>query len=169
VQFLEQGSNRIFRNKTNKFEKEMIEHVLEDMVEMGMDNMGETDLVSTEGTEFKTQEFLSISKEDLNISGKLRARGSRLFAEKANALQNLIGVFNTPAFQLLNPHISREKLADAVEYLADLESLDIFTPNIGVQEDAKTRQLVNQTTQSTGEIDAVNADEPIEDDSEEIE
>ena len=164
VQFLENGANRIFRTKTNKFEKEMIEAVLNDMIEIAMDNMGETDLVSTEGTEFKTQEFLSVSKSDLNISGKLRARGSRMFAEKANALQNLLGVFNTPAFQLLAPHISRKKLSAAVEYLADLEELDLFTPNIGVQEDAETQQMANQAQQSTSEIDAVNADEPIVDD-----
>jgi hypothetical protein len=168
VQVLDQGANRIFRNKTNKFEKEMIEMVLNDMVEIAMDNMGETDLVSTEGTgEFKVPEFLAVSKEDLNISGKLRARGSRLFAEKANALQNLLGVFNTPAFQLIAPHTSRVKLTDAIEELADLEGLELFMPNIGVQEDAQTQQMMNQTTQTTGEVDAVNAEEPIEDDNEE--
>ena len=168
VQFLEQGGNRIFRNKTNKFEKEMIEMVLNDMVEIAMDSMGETDLVSTEGTgDFKVEEFLAVSKEDLNISGKLRARGSRLFAEKAIALQNLIGVMNTPAFQLINPHTSRLQLANAIEELADLESFNIFLPNIGVQEDAATQQMMNQTQQSTGEIDAVNADEPVEDELEE--
>jgi hypothetical protein len=146
----------------------MIEVVLNDMVEIALDNMGETDLVSTEGRgEFKVEEFLSVSKEDLNISGKLRARGSRLFAEKANALQNLLGVFNTPAFQLIAPHTSRIKLTDAVEHLADLDGLELFTPNIGVQEDAQTQRMMNQTQQSTGEIDAVNADEPIEDDLEE--
>ncbi len=168
VQFLEQGGNRIFRNKTNKFEKEMIEPVLNDMVEIAMDNMGETDMVSTEGTgEFKVDEFLAVSKEDLNISGKLRARGSRMFAEKANALQNLLGVLASPAFALLNPHTSRAKLTDAIEELADLESFNLFVPNIGVQEDAATRQLANQTQQSTSEIDAVNGDDPVELDDEE--
>ena len=167
VQFLEQGGNRIFRNKTNKFEKEMIELVLNDMVEIAMDSMGETDLVSTEGTgEFKVEEFLSVSKEDLNISGKLRARGSRLFAEKAMALQNLIGILSSPAFQLVNPHTSRLQLTNALEELADLESFNLFLPNIGVQEDAATQQMANQTQQSTQEIDAVNAEEPITDDEE---
>ena len=112
------------------------------------------------------EEFLSVSKVDLNISGKLRARSSRLFAEKANALQNLIGVMNTPAFALLNPHTSRLQLTNAIEELADLESFNLFIPNIGVQEDAQTQQLANQTQQSTQEIDAVNAEEPITDDEE---
>ena len=164
VQFLDNGANRIFRTKTHKFEKELIEPILNDMVELAMDNLGETDLVSTESTEFNTQEFLAISKEDLNISGLLRARGSRLFAEKANALQNLLGIFNTPAFELIKPHTSRTKLATALEDLADLKELELFTPNIGIQEDALSQQMVNQTTQATQEVDAVNTQEPVLDD-----
>ncbi len=164
VQFLEGGANRIFRTKTNKFEKEFIEPILNDMVELSLDNMGETDLVSTESTEFNTQQFLSVSKSDLNISGTLRARGSRMFAEKANALQNLLGIFNTGASDLIKPHTSRIKLTQAFEDLGDLSSLNIFTPNIGIQEDAQSAQMANQTQQSTAEIDAVNAQEPVVDD-----
>jgi len=164
VQFLENGGNRIFRTKTHKFEKEFIEPILNDMIELALDNLGETDLVSTESTEFNTQEFLAVSKEDLNISGILHARGSRLFAEKANALQNLLGIFNTPAFELIKPHTSRLKLASSLEDLADLKELGLFTPNIGIQEDAASQQMVNQVTQSTQEVDAVNAQEPVVDD-----
>ena len=157
VQFLENGANRIFRTKTNKFEREFIEPILNDMVELALDNLGETDLVSTESTEFNTQQFLAVSKSDLNISGTLRARGSRMFAEKATALQNLLGIFNTPAFELIKPHTSRVKLASSLEDLADLKGLDLFTPNIGIQEDAASQQMVNQSTQTTQEVDAVNA------------
>ena len=162
VQFLENGANRIFRTKTNKFEREFIEPILNDMVELALDNLGETDLVSTESTEFNTQQFLAVSKSDLNISGTLRARGSRMFAENATALQNLLGIFNTPAFELIKPHTSRTRLATALEDLADLKGLQLFTPNIGIQEDAVSQQMLNQTTQATQEVDAVNAEEPIE-------
>jgi len=166
VQFLDNGANRIPRLKAYKFETEFIEPILNDMVELALDNMGETDLVSTESTEFNTQQFLAVSKSDLNISGTLRARGSRMFAEKANALQNLLGIFNTPAFELIKPHTSRTKLAVALEDLADLKELQLFLPNIGIQEDAQSQRAVNQATQSTQEIDAVNAQEPIEDNEE---
>lgn len=156
VQFLENGGNRIFRDKTNKFEREFIEPILEDMVEMALDNLGETDTVSTEGTEFKTAEFINISKSDLNISGKLRARGSRLFAEKANALQNILGVFNTGAADLISPHVSRIALASAIEELAEIDEFNIIVPNIGIQEDQASQRLLNQSTQSTQETDEVN-------------
>lgn len=166
VQFLENGANRIFRTKTNKFEREFIEPILNDMVELALDNLGETDLVSTESTEFNTQQFLAVSKSDLNVSGTLRARGSRMFAEKANALQNLLGIVATPAFELIKPHTSRVKLASSLEELADLKEMNIFTPNIGIQEDALSQQMVNQTTQATQEVDAVNTQEPIDDEQE---
>jgi hypothetical protein len=163
VQFLENGANRIFRTKTAKFETGIVEEVLNDMVELALDNLGTTDLVSSESADFSTQEFLAVSKSDLNVSGQLHARGSRLFAEKANALQNLIGVFSSPIKDVILPHTSRIKLVQAIEDLGDLKSLDIFTPNIGIQEDAASQQLVNQSQQTVEEVDAVNALEPIED------
>ena len=167
VQFLDNGANRIFRTKTNKFESEVIEEVMNDMVELALDNLGETDLVSSESTEFNTQVFTAVSKSDLNISGTLRARGSRLFAEKANALQNLLGIFNTGAAELIKPHTSRIKLAQAFEDLADLKGLNLFVENIGIQEDAKSAQMANQSQQSTEEVDAVNTQPSSEDDIEE--
>jgi len=164
VQFLENGANRIFRTKTNKFETEFIERVLNDMVELALDNLGETDLVSTESGEFNAQKFLAVSKSDLNISGQLRARGSRMFAEKANALQNLLGVYSSPAAALIQPHTSRIALARALEDLGDLKGLNIITPNIGIQEDQQTAQLANQSQQTTEEVDFINTQEPIEED-----
>lgn len=157
VQFLENGGNRIFRNKTNKFEREFIEPILNDSLELALDNLGETDLVSTESTEFSTQKFIAVDKSALNVSGMIRARGSRLFAEKANALQNLLGIYSSPAAGMIQPHTSRIKLAQALEDLADIKSLGIITPNIGIQEDQQSAQLANQSQQSTQEVDAVNA------------
>ena len=166
VQFLENGANRIFRTKTNKFETEFIEPILNDCIELALQNMGTTDLVTTENSEFKTTEFLKVSKDDLNISGQLRARGSRLFAEKANALQNIMGILASPAAGIIQPHVSRKQLALALEELGDLKEFGIFFPNIGIQEDQETQRLANQSSQATAEADAVNLDEPFEDDDE---
>lgn len=167
IQFLENGQNRLFRDKTSKFEKEFVEAVLDDMVELALDNLGTTDLVSTESSEFRTQEFIAVSKSDLNISGQIRARGSRLFAEKATALQNIIGIYSSPMAPLITPHTSRIKLAETLEDLADIKEFNLITPNIGVQEDQRSAQLANQANQTTQEVDAVNSQEPVEDDLEE--
>jgi hypothetical protein len=166
VQFLDNGANRIFRDKTNKFEREFIEPILDDMVELGKANLGDTDLISTEGNEFNVREFLNITRDDLNVSGKLRARGSRLFAEKANALQNLMGILNSGAINLISPHVSRIGLAEAVEELADLEEFNIIIPNIGIQEDSQSQQLAQVSAGANQEADAIAASSIEEDDDE---
>jgi len=161
VQVLDNGGNRIFREKTKNFEQEFVEEVLNDMIMFGRDNIGESDMVSTQGTEFDIQKFLSINAEDLNISGKLRARGSTLFAEKANALQNLTTLLNNPnLLGLIQQHTSRVALFRAVEELADLKTFNIFLPNIGVQEDQVTAKIANQAQKGTEVNQAIDAIEP---------
>jgi hypothetical protein len=161
VQVLDNGGNRIFREKTKNFEKEFVEEVLNDMIMLGRDNIGETDMVSTQGTEFDIQKFLSVNAEDLNISGKLRARGSSLFAEKANALQNLTTLLNNPnLLQMINAHTSRIALYKAVEDLAELKAFNLFLPNIGVQEDQATAKIANQAQKGTEVNQAIDAEEP---------
>ena len=156
VQVLDQGANRIFRNKTKKFEKEMIEPVLEDIVAMGRENIGETDMVST-FDDIGTQLFLNISRDDLFVAGKIRARGSQLFAEKANTLQNLLGILASPAAGMLAPHISTEKLSGAMAQLAGVEEFGIFVPFIGVQEQARIRQLNGVASGQVAEAEAMDA------------
>ena len=161
VQVLDNGGNRIFREKTKNFEQEFVEEVLNDMIMLGRDNIGESDMVSTQGTEFDIQKFLSINAEDLNISGKLRARGSTLFAEKANALQNLTTLLNNPnLLGMIQQHTSRIALFRAVEELADLKTFNIFLPNIGVQEDQATAKIANQAQKGTEVNQAIDAMEP---------
>lgn len=169
VQVLDNGGNRIFREKTKRFERDFVEDILNDIVMLGRENLGETDLISTQGTEFDIQVFMSINKEDLNISGKLRARGSSLFAEKANALQNLMTLLNNPVLlQMIDRHVSRKALYAAVEELADLKPFNIFLPNIGIQEDQESAKLSNQSQKGTEVNQAVDALEPEEEGNEGI-
>lgn len=163
VQVLDNGGNRIFREKTKNFERDFIEEILNDMIMLGRENIGETDMVSTQGTEFDIQKFLSINAEDLNISGKLRARGSSLFAEKANALQNLTTLLDKPSLLgMIQQHVSRIALARAVEELADLKTFNIFLPNIGIQEDQATAKIANQAQKGTEVNQAIDAMDPEE-------
>ena len=163
VQVLDNGGNRIFREKTKNFERDFIEEILNDMIMLGRENIGETDMVSTQGTEFDIQKFLSINAEDLNISGKLRARGSSLFAEKANALQNLTTLLDKPSLLgMIQQHVSRIALARAVEELADLKTFNIFLPNIGIQEDQASAKIQNQSQKGTEMNQAIDAMPPEE-------
>jgi hypothetical protein len=167
VQVLDNGGNRIFREKTKGFERNFLEEILNDMIMLGHSFMGDVDLVTTL-TPSKATQFLDISKADLNISGKLRARGSSLFAEKANALQNLTAIIDKPQLlQLISPHTSRIKLTAAIEELADLGQFGIFLEGIGIQEDAAMQKLAQQASQGAQMNQAVGAEpeEPLEDES----
>lgn len=157
VQFLDQGANRLPRERAKKFETNFMEPILNDMVQLARDNMGESDLVSTEGTQFNTQEFISVTKDMLVVSGKLRARGSQLFSEKATALQNLIGVVSNPAFPVVQRHFSSLKLAKALEELGDLGQYGLVLENIAIQEDQESQRLANEAQTSTMATDAAAA------------
>lgn len=159
VQVLDNGGNRIFRDKTKNFERNFVEEIINDMVMLGHEHMGDVDLIST--FDGKVQGFLEVSKSDLNISGKLRARGSSLFAEKANALQNVIQLLENPnLLQLIGPHVSRIKLATAIEELADISSFNIILEGIGLQEDAAMQKLAQQTQQGAEVNQAIDAEGP---------
>lgn len=157
VQILDNGANRIFRDRVGDFETNLIEPVLDDVVALGRENLGEVDIVSTEGTEFNVETFLNVSKDDLFVSGKMRARGSKLHAEKANALQNILGIFNSNVSQAIAPHISSKKLAFAIEELADFKELGIIIPNIGIQESVEQQQLIQVAQTQTQTADAQDA------------
>lgn len=163
VQILDSGANRIFRDKAYKFEKEIIEPVLQGIVELGRKFLGETDLVSTTSSEFNIDTFVTVTREDLFVSGKMRARGSRLQAEKANALQNIMSILGGPVGASIAPHVSGKVLARALEELADFKELGIIIPNIAVQEAAETQQLAaaaqKQTATAMGIEDAEEASE----------
>ena len=165
VQHLDNGGNRIFRDRTKSFEQSFLEPMLNDMVQLGRENLMETDQVSTTSNEFHTEEFLAITRDTLAVSGHLRARGSTLFAEKANALQNITQLFSTPIGQLIGIHTSKLKLAMALEELGDFKEFGIILKNVGVQEDQETQRLANQastTTQATEVVAASPTAEEIE-------
>lgn len=170
VQHLDNGGNRIFRDRTKSFEQVFLEPMLNDMVQLARDNISETDMVSTTSNEFNTEEFLAVSRDTLAVSGHLRARGSTMFAEKANALQNIMGMFNTNIAQLIGMHISKLKLAQALEELGDFKEFGIITKNIGIQEDQESQRLANvaeTTTQTADVIAASPTSEEIEESEDE--
>ena len=158
VQVLEQGANRLFRNKTKRFEK-MIERIANDSLELARRKLDGPDLVRAETNEFGAEEFLEITKEDLKAVGHLRARGSTIFIERANKLQDLNTIFSSPIGQLLNPHTSRIKLSEVVAQLAQVEKDDIFMPNIGITEDAESRRIAQTAQQSVDEESQLDIDD----------
>lgn len=157
MQLLDNGGNRIFRDRTVNFERNFIEPILNDMIQLGRDNIGTVDMVSSTSNEFGAEEFINISSDDLAVSGQLRARGSSLFAEKANALQNIIQIFSQPVAEKFAQHTSGLALAKTLEELGDYAQYGIITKNIAIQENAEAQQLANASQDNSNSTDVIAA------------
>lgn len=146
VQALENAAGRIFQEKIIQFEIFM-EQVLNDMLEIAHRNMDFVDVVRVIDDDIGAKEFRNVTKEDITADGILRPVGARHFAQKAQELQNLVGVFNSPLGQMIMPHTSAIGVSQFVGDLLDLRGYNIFKPNVAVAEQQETQALANQASE----------------------
>jgi hypothetical protein len=144
VQQLQNSSGRIFNNKVNKFEIEFMEPLINKMLEMSKRKMDTVDVARTMDDDLGVIEFISITKEDITAKGKLRPIGARHYAARAQLMQNMLGIFNSPIGQTIAPHISAKSLAKLVEEQMGFEQYQFIRDNIAVVENAETQRLMNQ-------------------------
>jgi hypothetical protein len=151
VQTLDNAANRIFREKIFSFERQFIDPILNDMLEMARRNIDGVDIVRAEDNVFGAAEFLEVTREDITAAGKLFASGSSHFERQANAVQNLNTVFGSPMGQMINPHISRIQLAKTLEDLVGVEEHVLVQENIGIIEDLQSQSIAQQGAQQLQE------------------
>lgn len=144
VQTLENAAGRIFQEKTQNFEVELMERCLNAMLETSKRNMDGSDVIRVLDKDLGVVEFQTITKADIVSTGKLRPVGARHFAKQAQDMQNLVGILGGPIGQLIRPHISSKALAQFVGNVVDLSAYNIFRPNVAVDEQAETQSLANQ-------------------------
>jgi hypothetical protein len=147
VQVLENAASRIFQQKISQFEVEMLEKLLNGMFEEAHRNMDMPDVVRTFDSDLNAVEFTKITKSDITAKGILRPIGARHFAQQANQLQNVIGIFNSPIGQLIAPHTSAKELTRFVEDVTDLRGYAIFRDNVGIIEQKETATMMNQASE----------------------
>jgi hypothetical protein len=144
VQRLENAAGRIFQEKVTNFEIELLERTLNAMLEVARRNLDYTDVVKVMDDDYGVMQFMSVTKDDITASGKLRPIGARHFAAQAQLVQNLTGMANTPIWQQIGPHISSKRLALLVEETMNLGRYTLFRPNVAVFEQQETSRLANQ-------------------------
>lgn len=144
VQSLNNAAGRIFQEKITNFEIEILEPILNAMLETAVRNMNQDDVVRTIDDDLGVTEFLTITRDDITASGVIRPVGARHFAKQSQDLQNLFGVFNSGAMQMLQPHISGVELSKYIEETLGITGYEIFKPNVGLEEQAETQGLANQ-------------------------
>jgi hypothetical protein len=143
VQSLENAAGRIFQEKITQFEIFM-EQLLNDMLEEAHRNFPISDVIRVIDTDLGVQQFKEITKEDITSNGILRPVGARHFAQKAQELQNLVGVFNSPLAQILAPHTSGLGLTEFINDVVDLRGYEIFRANVAIEEQQETQALASQ-------------------------
>lgn len=165
VQVLENGSQRIFLNKTAYFEEVFLEPIVNCMLEFNIRLAPETVVLQMESPEFSTTVFRSVNKEDLNANGFLKPIGARHIAEKANQLQDLIQICGfTMNNQSTAPHVSGKEIAKLVFSLAGYESNKIVKDNVAITEAAETASVQQSAQAVVAETEAVGAPDPLTDD-----
>lgn len=160
VQQLQNAAGRIFQNKVNKFEIEFIEPLLNTMLEVARRNLDVAEIAKVMDNDLGVSDFISITKEDITAKGKLRPIGARHYAARAQLVQNIIGLFNSPIGQMISPHISAKQLAKMVEEYMGFEAYEFIKDNAAIFENAETQKLAMSAQQEA----QMQAQEPIEDD-----
>lgn len=156
VQQLENAASRIFNNKILKFSIEFMEPLLNLMLESAKRNMVMSDIIRVMDDDFGVSEFVNITREDITAKGKLFPMGSRHYAARAQMIQNLTGIANSPLLQLIQPHLSSVKLATFIEDVMGLTKYSLFRTNIAVAEQAETQRLISTERANIAEENTVD-------------
>lgn len=162
VQTLEMAASRIFQNKITHFEVNLVEPSLNRMLELARRNLDGTDLLRVMDDDFGVVQFLSVTKQDITASGKLRPVGARHFAAQATLVQNMIGLVNSPLW--MDPgvrnHFSGKAIAKMVEELLGLERFKLYQDNVQLFESAETANMTSQVQEDMMVADATPPEAP---------
>ncbi len=144
VQELQNAAGRIFQEKIEAFEIEIVEKALNAMLEVSRRNLDTNDVVRVMDDDLGVAEFVTITRDDITASGKLRPIGARHFAAQALLLQNLTQLFNSQLGAMVQPHVSGKSLSKLVEDVLGLERRALFAPNAAIFEQQETQRLATQ-------------------------
>jgi hypothetical protein len=167
VQTLEMAASRIFQNKIQYFEVNGLEVALNNMLELSRRNLDGSDLIRVMDDDLGVATFLTVTKDDITASGKLRPVGARHFAAQATMVQNLAGFLNSPAYADpgVRVHLSGKKIAQLMPMLLGVDKFDLYQDNVQVMENLETQQLMSQAQEDlmvTDQTPIEAADIPVE-------
>ena len=153
VNSLDAAANRVFLNKVSQFEKEYLEPMLNDWLEMSRRMLDGVDIIKTFDDELGIESFVEITKDDLTSKGTLKARGARHLAYRNQRVQEL-ATYNNSVLQdpSVRAHISSKRIAQIFSELLGEET--IYGENIQVVEQLETQKMM-QLAQNQFEEDAM--------------
>jgi len=150
VQRLENAYSRIFHSKVAQFEQFILEPMLNAMLELARRNMTSSQVPSYD-KEYGVLSFADISPEDLTGVGRIRPLAARHFAEKAEVIQNLTSLFNSPIGQdpAIMQHWSTINMSKMLEEMFKIEEYKIVKPFVRLAEQADAQKKANSLEEQT--------------------
>lgn len=136
VQRLENASSRIYQNKINQFEEQIVEEILNAMLELAKRNMVGSTAIRVFDDTFKVTSFQELNANDITGSGRIKPVAARHFAEQAELVQNLTNLTGSAMWQSVQPHFSGVVLSKIVEEVFDLKDYEVVRPFVALAEQA---------------------------------
>lgn len=147
VQRLENAAARVFQNKINQFEEQVIEPLLNAMLELARRNLVGSTTIKVFDNEFNIATFQELTVEDITGVGRIKPIAARHFAEQAELVQNLTNLTSSGLWQTVQMHFSGIKLSKVLESVFDLKDYEIVMPYIALAEQADAQRQVQQLQQ----------------------
>jgi hypothetical protein len=168
VQRLENASARVFQNKINQFEQQMVEPLLNAMLELAQRNLTGATTIKVFDDEFKAASFQTLTVEDITGIGRIKPIAARHFAEQAELIQNLTSLTGSGLWPTVQPHFSGVALAKMLENVFDLADYKIVLPYVALAEQADGQaqaqaleeRLHQQTMTATGQGEDFDLNQP---------
>lgn len=162
VQRLENAASRIYQNKINQFEEQMLEPLLNAMLELARRNMVDSTVIRVFNDDFKISSFVTLTPDDITGVGRIKPVAARHFAEQAQLIQNITNLTGSGLWQTVQPHFSGIKLAKVVEEIFNLKELEVVTPFVALSEQAEGQMqaqvLQEQMHKQIGTATGMNGD-----------
>jgi hypothetical protein len=140
------AAGRIFQEKIDTFETDLLEPCLNAMLEKARRNMDGNDVVRVFDNELGVILFNEISKEDITARGILRPVGARHFSNTSRALRELSDLLMSPLGEKISPHLDSERITLFIEDQLGLDRYTLFQKNADLIELAE-RDKVMRTLQ----------------------
>lgn len=158
VQRLENAASRVFQNKINQFEEQIVEPLLNAMLEMARRQLPGSTTISVFDDETKATIFQTLTAQDITGVGRIKPIAARHFAEQAELVQNLTSLTGSGLWPTVQPHFSGIKLGEIIEDIFNLKDYRVFTPYIALAEQmegqrqaqALEEQMAMETSTATG-------------------
>jgi len=147
VDVLQQGANRMFQDKLNRFEEYVIGPSLSIMFEMIVRNLDIEDVARTFNDDTQALTLTELTKEDVVADGVLHPMGAKYFSDRMRRAQELQNFMTILQNEKTAPHVSGLSAAKAIENELGFEKYNMVQENVGIMEQMNTQQLIQQFQQ----------------------